>query len=164
MEAQVSDQLFLHLQQPCRNYPKTVLASNVHLGLEPWFLPSINYHIFCAPVSELQTCPTTTRGFSRIISQPRLISICPLNQRHHSVSQSTTRLEATWVLPAWETPVPTSCLSLVLRGIHALNRHVLPGASFSLFYHWFQWEIECADGKKLKIIIKHRGDDIIEKK
>lgn len=47
------------------------------------------------------------------------------------LSQSTRRLEAKWELSALEKHVPTSCLSDALRGIHALNSDVLPGASSS---------------------------------
>lgn len=50
------------------------------------------------------------------------------------LSQSTRRLEAKWELSASEKHVPTSCLSNALRGIHALNSDVLPGASTKLFY------------------------------
>lgn len=48
------------------------------------------------------------------------------------LSQSTRRLEAKWELSASEKHVPTSCLSDALRGIHALNSDVLPGASTAL--------------------------------
>lgn len=48
------------------------------------------------------------------------------------LSQSTRRLEAKWELSASEKHVPTSCLCDALRGIHALNSDVLPGASTAL--------------------------------
>lgn len=85
------------------------------------------------------TCPPVRavdppNGFSHMSVSLKLITICPLSLRHDCL-----RLLEDWRLNESclesKTPVPTFCVSGALHGIHALNSDVLPGASFSLFYH-----------------------------